>query len=135
VGAGAGVATVAGCCCGFALHAAAHAQKARAHDDAAVRLEDPGPDHEVGNAVFVLDGDEHHARGGARALANQHQPGEGEEIVVLGVVKTLTHHDLGIAQVLQLVDESVERAVHRYHEPPQDIQGVDYRRQQLGHLR
>ena len=60
----------------LALHVAAHAEQARAHDDAAMGLEDLGPDHEVGDAVFVLDGDEHHARGGARPLAHQDQPGQ-----------------------------------------------------------
>ena len=54
------------------------AEQARAHDDAAMGLEDLWPDHEVGDAVFVLDGDEHHARGGTRPLANQDQAGQGE---------------------------------------------------------
>ena len=60
----------------LALHVAAHAEQARAHDDAAMGLEDLGPDHEVGDAVLVLDGDEHHARGGARPLAHQDQAGQ-----------------------------------------------------------
>ena len=61
----------------FALHAARRTPSRREpHDDAAMGLENPGPDHEVGDAVFVLDGDEHHARGGARPLAYQHKPGQ-----------------------------------------------------------
>jgi hypothetical protein len=77
----------------LALHAAAHAQQARAHDDAAMRVEDPGPDHEVGDAAFVLDGDEHHARGGARPLAHQHQPGQSEAVVVLGIEQHIGARD------------------------------------------
>ena len=34
---------------------------------------------QVGDAVLVLDGDEHHARGGARPLPHQHQPGRQSE--------------------------------------------------------
>ena len=44
-----------------ALHMAAYAEQARAHDDAPMRVEDARPDHEVGDAVLVLDGDEDHA--------------------------------------------------------------------------
>jgi len=43
----------------FALHPARHGEQARAHHDAAMRLEHLGPDHEIGDAAFVLDGDEH----------------------------------------------------------------------------
>ena len=60
------------------------AQQARAHDDAAIGFEDLGPDHEIGDAELVLQGDEHHARGGARPLAHQHQPGHAEEVAVRG---------------------------------------------------
>ena len=78
----------------LALDLAAHAEQARAHDDAAVCLEDLGPDHEVGDAEFVLDGDEHHARGGARPLPHQHQAGQGEDVAVL---RALQHRRAGNA--------------------------------------
>src|SRR5256886_3573811 len=40
-----------------------HRHQPRAHDDLALLFEHVGPDDEVGDPGFVLDGDEHHALG------------------------------------------------------------------------
>ena len=66
-----------------ALDATADTKQPRSHDDAAVRFEDLRPDHEIGDAVFVLDGNEYHTRSGSRPLSHQHQASEGENILVL----------------------------------------------------
>src|SRR5258708_37888925 len=62
----------------FALYTAAHAQQTRTHDDAAMRIEHLGPDHEVGDPMVILDGDEHPAGSGAWPLAPNPQPCKGE---------------------------------------------------------
>ena len=48
------------------------------HHRAAVGGEDVAPDHRVGDAGLVLQGDEHHALGRARPLADQHQAADGD---------------------------------------------------------
>jgi hypothetical protein len=72
-----------------ALDLAGDAEQAGAHDDAAMGFEDPRPDHEVGDAEFVLQGDEDHARSGARSLAHQHQPRHLQEVAGLGLEQSL----------------------------------------------
>ena len=59
----------------LALDPAAHLQELRRHDDAAVPLEHLGPDHDVDDAGLVLEREEDHALGGARALPHQHEAG------------------------------------------------------------
>ena len=49
----------------------------RAHDDAALRREAVGPDDEVGDPRLVLQRDEAHALGAARALADEDQARRG----------------------------------------------------------
>ena len=60
-----------------ALDLATAAEHRGAEDRSAVLLEDGGPDDEIGVRGFVFQGDEHDALGGARHLANQHQPRNG----------------------------------------------------------
>ena len=58
----------------LALDAAVDAEQAGAQARLAEALEDVGPDDQVGDAGFVLDGDEDDALGGTGALAGDHQP-------------------------------------------------------------
>src|SRR4051812_37125573 len=44
-------------------------------DDAALFFVEAGPDYQIGDAGFVLDGNEQDAFGRARLLPHQHQPG------------------------------------------------------------
>ena len=67
---------------GIALDDAVHRHQPRAHDDLALRVEHVGPDDEVGDPGLVLDGDEHHALGAARPLADQHQPRDRQPLAV-----------------------------------------------------
>jgi hypothetical protein len=67
----------------LALDAALHGDHAGGEDDAAPALVERRPDHQVGDAGLVLDGDEHDALGGSRLLAHQHQTGGGQPFVVL----------------------------------------------------
>ena len=67
---------------GVALDDAVHRHQPRAHHDLALLLEHVGPDDEVGDPGFVLEGDEHHALGAARPLADQHQPGDRQALAV-----------------------------------------------------
>ena len=60
----------------LSLHAAFHFQKPRAAQGSAVTRRNIGIDHQIGGAVFILDGDENHALGGTGALTHQHQPGQ-----------------------------------------------------------
>ena len=53
----------------FALHFALDAHQARAQQFAALALDDAVPHHHVDVAGFILQRDEHHAAGGAGALA------------------------------------------------------------------
>src|SRR5690625_1975430 len=49
----------------LALHLAAHAEQRSAEERGALALKEPGPDHEIGDAGLVLEGQEDHAIGGA----------------------------------------------------------------------
>ena len=60
-----------------ALQAPCHLHQAAAEDGAAEQLQQAGPDHDVGDAGFVLDGAEHDIAV-ARALAYQHHAGNRE---------------------------------------------------------
>ena len=55
----------------LSLDASAHGDHAGAHHDAAKLLEHLRPDHQVGDAGLVLQGDEHHALGAAGPLPNK----------------------------------------------------------------
>ncbi len=59
----------------FTLDAALHPDHAGGQDDAALPLEHLRPDHKVGDAGLVLDGDERHALGRPRHLPHQHETG------------------------------------------------------------
>src|SRR5690606_28644140 len=63
---------------------AAHDEQRSAEERGALALEEPGPDHEIGDAGLVLEGQEDHAIGGARTLTHQHQPGHREALAVAG---------------------------------------------------
>src|SRR5580658_2574795 len=58
----------------FALHAALAFDELRAHDDAAITLEDAAPHHDVGDPSLVLERHEDDAAGGAGLLAHEHEP-------------------------------------------------------------
>src|SRR5947209_17956871 len=58
----------------FPLDATVNRHHAGREDNAALLLVETWPDHQVGDAGFVLDGDEQHAFGGSRHLPHQHQP-------------------------------------------------------------
>ena len=57
----------------FPLEAAGHAKHASPQHDAAEPVENLRPDHEIGDAGFILDGDEDHPLGRARTLAHQNK--------------------------------------------------------------
>lgn len=57
------------------LDAAVDRHHARFENDTTPLLEQRGPDHDVGRAGLVLDGDEHDALGRARLLAHKHETG------------------------------------------------------------
>ena len=65
-----------------ALHGAAHRQEARRHHRAAVLREDFRPDDDVGDVGLVLERHEDDAVGGARLLADEHEPGDGDHLVL-----------------------------------------------------
>jgi len=56
----------------FPLDLAANAHHRSAKHDAAVLLEDIGPDNEIGDIGLVLERDEHDALGGTGVLADFH---------------------------------------------------------------
>ena len=76
------------------LDDAVHRHQPRAHHDLALPVEDVGPDDEVGDPGLVLDGDEHHALGAARPLADQHQPGDRQPFAVADGVELLGGDEL-----------------------------------------
>src|SRR4051794_28786015 len=59
------------------LQAAADGEEAGAHDSAAMGLEAVAPDDDIGDAGFILEGQEDDALGGAGALPDQHEAGDG----------------------------------------------------------
>ncbi len=67
---------------GASLDLAFHDQQPRAHDLAPERLDEPGPDDDIGHAGLVAQGDEHDARI-ARHLAGEHDAGAGDAVAVL----------------------------------------------------
>src|SRR5258708_6560662 len=60
----------------LALQAAFAIKQGRAEHGAAEALEDRRPNDEIGDAGFVLDGDEDDAFGAAWALADEDEPGD-----------------------------------------------------------
>ena len=60
------------------LQPAGHGDQAGAEDDGAELLVDLGPDHDIGDAGFILQGHEDHAAGAARALADEDEARDGE---------------------------------------------------------
>ena len=67
----------------MALDAAGDVDEPCAHHDLAKAFERLGPDDEIGDAGFVLDGHEDDALGGARPLAHQHDAGDRDAAAVL----------------------------------------------------
>jgi hypothetical protein len=59
----------------LALDAALHSDHARRQDNAPLAFIEGRPDHQVGDAGLVLDGDEHDALGGSRLLTHRDQAG------------------------------------------------------------
>ena len=70
----------------FALQTPLDAHQAARQDQAAFFLEQFGPNHQIGDAGFILQSDEHHPLGRARPLAHQNHPGAAHEIAVAGVI-------------------------------------------------
>ena len=66
----------------LALHAATAGEHAGGENNAALPVEQARPDDEVGDAGFVLEGDEDDARRRAGTLAYQHQAGNGETLAI-----------------------------------------------------
>ncbi len=63
------------------LHAPLHQHQPRGHDRAAQRLELPCPEHAIGDARFILQGDED-GIALARSLAHEHQPCHAREATI-----------------------------------------------------
>jgi hypothetical protein len=60
------------------------AEHGGAEDGAAVLFVELGPDHQIGDAGLVFQGDKHHALGRARFLADQDDAGDADELQVPG---------------------------------------------------
>jgi hypothetical protein len=59
----------------LALNGSIDRQHAGRENDPPLRLKDPWPDDEIGNAALILNGDEHDALGGPRHLPHQYKSG------------------------------------------------------------
>src|SRR5687767_15188387 len=69
----------------MALNAAANQQEAGTHDGGTIGFERLGPDHEITNAEFVFEGNEHNSLGAAGALAHQHYAGNRDGFAIGGL--------------------------------------------------
>jgi hypothetical protein len=64
------------------LDAALHRDHAGGENDPALAFVERGPDHQVGDAGFVLDGNEHDTLCGSRLLTYQDQAGRRQPLAV-----------------------------------------------------
>ena len=71
------------------LNDSAHGHQPSTHDDLALLVEHVGPDDEVGDCGFILDGDEYHAFGAAGPLPDQHQADDGNALTIPDISKLI----------------------------------------------
>src|SRR5271170_233779 len=83
----------------FALNASIDPDHAGREDDPPLRLKDPWPDDEIGNAALVLDGDEHDAFGGPRHLPHQYKSSGLQPSAVARLHRLAAGDDASPAQV------------------------------------
>ena len=84
----------------FPLQLAGYPDQSRAHDYPAISLERLRPDDNVGDGRFVLQRDEDDAAGGARALPDQRDSGDGDTRPVRGARQPFVLCDAGGSQFL-----------------------------------
>jgi hypothetical protein len=83
----------------LSLDAAVNRHHAGRRDDAPLLLEQARPDHEVGDAGLVLDGDKHNAFGGTRPLPDQHKSGGRKPAAIAGLHGLGTGGDAPATQI------------------------------------
>ena len=84
----------------LALDASPDTKHAGREHNTAESLKDLGPDHEIGDARLVLDGDEHDAFGTSRTLTNQNEASGFQPAAVAGFHGFGTSHDAAFVEIL-----------------------------------
>ncbi|MBB6505202.1 hypothetical protein F4693_002189 [Sphingomonas endophytica] len=106
------------------LNPAIHPDHRRRHDGAALRLEPVRPEDAVGDAGLVLDGDEQHALGAARLLADKDDPRALDMAAVPDVGEVGTTGDAAARELLpqkgerMRAERQLERAIIFHHLAP-----------------
>jgi hypothetical protein len=80
------------------FHPAAHLHQPAAHHHAALLFLEIGPDDQIDDSGLVLEGDEAHPLGAARALADQHHPGDLDHAAELAAPEVASAHEAAFGQ-------------------------------------